>query len=139
MGHAEIVNRLLAAGARIDSRDTEERTPLMYAVGGAHYEAARVLLENRADPRAEAASGFCVLCAAVCARGYFPEPDGTFAVRPFPEESILPVVELLLRWGADDAPDSTGVRPSQHAEGLSHFAVVRVLYDYAGEEYRKTG
>ncbi|MEM6671233.1 MAG: ankyrin repeat domain-containing protein [Planctomycetota bacterium] len=139
LGRAPMIERLLSAGATISSRDLEGRTPLMYAVGGAHYDAARVLLENRADPCAQAESGFGVLCAAVCARGYFPEPDGTFAVRPFPEESILPVVELLLRWGAVDVPDGTGVRPSQHSEGLGHVSVVRILHEYSGEEYRRTG
>jgi ankyrin repeat protein len=112
----------------------------MYAVGAAHYDAARRLLEGGADPGAEASSGFGVLCAAVCARGYFPDTTGELVIRPFPEDRVLPVVELLLRWGADDSLDSTGLRPSHRAEGLGYFAIVRILFDYSGEEeYRSAG
>ncbi|MEM6572171.1 MAG: ankyrin repeat domain-containing protein, partial [Planctomycetota bacterium] len=139
MGHSDMVGRLVEGGVTIDSRDTEGRTPLMYAVGGAHYDSARLLLEAGADPKSEATSGFGVLCAAICARGYFPDAGGELVVRPFPEENVQPVVELLLRWGADDSMDSTGLRPSHRAEGLGYFGVVRVLYDYSGEEYREAG
>ena len=140
MGHSAVVAALLEGEITIDSRDAEKRTPLMYAVGAAHYDAARILLEGGADPSAEATSGFGVLCAAVCARGYFPDTTGELIIRPFPEDRVLPVVELLLRWGADDSLDSTGLRPSHRAEGLGYFAIVRILFDYSGEEeYRSAG
>ena len=48
-GHADVVARLLKAGAEIDARNDENQTALMLACSGGSAEVVRVLLEARAD------------------------------------------------------------------------------------------
>ncbi|WP_369213494.1 ankyrin repeat domain-containing protein [Streptomyces flavofungini] len=52
-GNAEEVTAALDAGARVEARDTELRTPLLLAAIGDHVEAARVLVAAGADVNAQ--------------------------------------------------------------------------------------
>ncbi|MWA11972.1 ankyrin repeat domain-containing protein [Streptomyces sp. BA2] len=52
-GNADEVRAALDAGARVEARDTELRTPLLLAVTGDHVEAARVLVAAGADVDAQ--------------------------------------------------------------------------------------
>lgn len=49
-GYIQTVLLLMNAGAKLDVRDTYQRTPLHYAVDGRHVLVARILLEKGADP-----------------------------------------------------------------------------------------
>lgn len=51
-GDADGVRTALAAGARVEARDDERRTPLLLTVTGDHIEAARLLVAAGADPDA---------------------------------------------------------------------------------------
>ncbi|MFI6089370.1 ankyrin repeat domain-containing protein [Streptomyces sp. NPDC051218] len=52
-GNADEVRAALEAGARVEARDTELRTPLLIAVTGDHVEAARALVAAGADVDAQ--------------------------------------------------------------------------------------
>ncbi|MGW7079291.1 ankyrin repeat domain-containing protein [Streptomyces sp. NPDC054866] len=52
-GNADEVRAALDAGARVEARDTELRTPLLLAVTGDHVEAARALVAAGADVDAQ--------------------------------------------------------------------------------------
>ncbi|MEU7074635.1 ankyrin repeat domain-containing protein [Streptomyces narbonensis] len=52
-GDADEVRAALDAGARVESRDEELRSPLLLASLGSHVEAARVLVAAGADPDAQ--------------------------------------------------------------------------------------
>jgi ankyrin repeat protein len=55
-GHATEVSRLIAAGADLESRDAQGRTPLLLAVAGNHVAVARALLAAGASLNAQAAN-----------------------------------------------------------------------------------
>ncbi len=48
-GDARAIGELLRAGARLDTRDEAQRTPLLVATRLNHVDAARVLIEAGAD------------------------------------------------------------------------------------------
>jgi ankyrin repeat protein len=50
-GHTTVVQKLLAAGAAINTAEVSGMTPLMLAVTGKHLETVQVLIEAGADPR----------------------------------------------------------------------------------------
>ncbi|MCF3124500.1 ankyrin repeat domain-containing protein [Streptomyces luteocolor] len=52
-GNADEVSAALAAGARVEARDTELRSPLLLAALGDHVEAARALVAAGADVDAQ--------------------------------------------------------------------------------------
>lgn len=56
-GHTDIASLLLAFGAKVNYRDENGRTPLMYAVGKNHIEMVKLLLENNADSSLKDHSG----------------------------------------------------------------------------------
>ncbi|WP_426402948.1 ankyrin repeat domain-containing protein [Streptomyces sp. R-07] len=56
-GDADAVRAALEAGAGVEARDEELRSPLLLASLGNHVEAARVLVEAGADPNLADADG----------------------------------------------------------------------------------
>lgn len=55
-GDVAMIRQALGAGANVDIRDDQRRTPLLLATGPGHLEAVRVLLEAGADVNAQAAN-----------------------------------------------------------------------------------
>ena len=51
-GDADGASRALAAGADIEARDDQQRTPLLLAAAADHVEVARLLVSKGADPDA---------------------------------------------------------------------------------------
>lgn len=56
-GDAGVISSLLGHGANINARSPENKTPLMIAAEGGKKEAARVLLQNMANPYSEDEEG----------------------------------------------------------------------------------
>jgi hypothetical protein len=79
------------------------------------------------------------LCAAITARAYFRKEGGACEVRPFDEGALLPVVDLLLRWGAEVLPDGAGADPVAMARALGYPLVEASLGEYGPEELRAAG
>jgi hypothetical protein len=114
-GRTEEVRRLIAAGAALEQRDGQGRTPLLLAVAGNHVAVAQVLLDAGASPNSQAAnrdtpwllagaSGRTDILAAMLPR----KPDlslrnryGGNALIPACERAHVETVELLLGSGID--------------------------------------
>jgi ankyrin repeat protein len=63
-GEVAEIERLVAAGERIDVQDARSRTPLHVAVFGGHHAAARALLRLGADPNALEADRYDIVTIA---------------------------------------------------------------------------
>src|SRR3546814_19658428 len=68
-GFVEIVDMLIAAGARLDAEDRNDNTALIWAVDRGHAEVARRLLAAGADPNLQNRQGLTALMVAA-QRGY---------------------------------------------------------------------
>lgn len=85
---ARAIDVLVTAGADVEARTGSGRTPLLVASEPGRYEAALALLQHGAKIKVKSDSGNSPLhCAALCA--------GTVA-------GTTAIVDLLLRWGADE-------------------------------------
>ncbi len=133
-GQAQACAKLLSAGASIDHVDQQGFTPLLYAASSAHETTCRALLEAGADPDHRAPDGCGALTATISARAYFRLEDGTHEVRPFDEAELLPIVELLARWGAEVRSDGEACR---RAWELGYSAISSSLEEYACEPLRE--
>ena len=114
-GRAEEVTRLIAAGAPLETQDTQGRSALLLAVAGNHVAVARALLDAGASPNTQAAnrdtpwllagaSGRAEIIAAMLPR----KPDLTIrnryggnALIPACERAHVEAVKLLLTSGID--------------------------------------
>ncbi len=123
-GDAPAVRRLLAAGARPETRDADGFTPLMLAAGSGSAEAVRLLLGAGADPNGARRSGWTALMEAT-ARGRTDaarllleagarpdERDRAFgtALDLAERKGQVALVELLRRHGARGSGRSAGDR-----------------------------
>ncbi|MGB0330371.1 MAG: ankyrin repeat domain-containing protein [Planctomycetota bacterium] len=133
-GHPDTTSTLLGAGASVDHRDRRGLTPLLYAASSAHRLTCRALLEGRADPNQRCDEGRSTLGAAISARAYFQLEDGSFEVRPYDEADLLPIVDLLLRWGAEVDPAGSELG---RARGLGYATIVKTLSEFSGEADRE--
>jgi hypothetical protein len=111
-GDAAEIQRLLAGGAPVATRDSHGRTPLHVAAHGGHHAAARALLAGGADPNALESRRYDLLTIA--------------AVR-----DDLEMVRLGLAAGANPRAitspyDGTALIAAAH---LGHVAVVRELIE----------
>ena len=107
-GHAEVVTRLLAAGADPNARDADGHTPLIYAAGEGQLSVTRELLEAGADPLLSGQRGESALHHAVL-------------------EGRLDLVELLCDRGVPPDLPAAGVSPLALAVREGHDAVVEEL------------
>lgn len=132
-GRSEACGALLKAGAGMAHVDHQGFTPLLYAASSAHESVCRVLLEAGADPNDRSPDGCGALLAAISARAYFSLEGDDHEVRPFDEAQLLPIVELLARWGAEVELDGEACR---RARSLGYSAIARSLAEYACEPLR---
>ena len=68
-GYTRVVYCLLSLGARVDSRDSDEATPLFYAAARGKSQVVSELLKAGADPKAKDRRGVTALCAATMYAG----------------------------------------------------------------------
>jgi len=109
-GHTKVVEMLLDAGARVDTRDAIGRTALMYAATGPNLPTIKLLLEEGA--RADAVDGQERWTPLMFAAA----------------EGHLHVVKLLLAEGADpDTRDTDGETAADFAARRGHQAVASLL------------
>lgn len=109
-GPAAEVERLLAAGAEVDSRSAQGGTPLMFAAAKMASDKVRLFLEAGADPNAVNNEGFCALYQAA--------------------GGSAEVVEILLEAGADpDRMHHKGGTPVMAAADKGPVAALRLLVD----------
>lgn len=137
------VERLLANGAEVDSRDGDQATPLIAAALNDQPAVAELLLSKGADVMARNAGGFTPLHAAAYS-GSVPiaelllERDAVLedaankaGVTPLMvavEENRVAMLELLIARGADvNRPESHGYTPVMRAGFKGHRDVIRVL------------
>ncbi len=135
-GHATTVAALLSNGASVDLEDRQGFTPLHYAASSANRLTCRALLEGGADPNHRCGEGRSTLVAAISARAYFRLEDGSFEVRPYDEAELLPIVDLLLRWGAEVEPEG---RELGRARELGYTSIVKSLSEFGVEALREAG
>ncbi len=111
-GHFDVMVTAIEDGARIDARDADGRTALMYAAFNGHTDCARWLLERGAEVGARENLGRTALMFA--------------STGPFPE-----TVQLLLEFASNphDADEYEGWTPLMFAAGEGQLEVVRVLLE----------
>src|SRR5262245_44977839 len=104
------VERLLASGAEVDSRDRDQATLLIVAALNDQPAVAEFLLSKGADVMARNAGGFTPLHAAAYS-------------------GSVPIAELLLDKGAvlEDATNKAGVTPLMVAVEETHVAMLELL------------
>jgi len=137
-GQAAAVDELLTAGAKVDTADSRDRTPLYHAVTMGHAAVADKLLKHKANPNLSpgprtplyfaAASGNVGLVERMLAQG------AKAGVKEFPplltaaEAGHTKIVELLLGGSADlDAVDAEGNTALHIAAGKGHLNVIQLL------------
>jgi ankyrin repeat protein len=142
-GDTADVERLLASGAEVDSRDHDQATPLIAAALSDQPAVAELLLSKGADMMARNAGGFTPLHAAAYSgsvriaellldKGAVLEDTGNKAgVTPLMvavEENHVALLELLIARGADvNRPESHGYTPVTRAGFKGHRDIIRVL------------
>ncbi|ACP22418.1 putative repetitive exported protein (plasmid) [Sinorhizobium fredii NGR234] len=109
-GDAAAVERVLAAGAIVDSRARDQATPLINAALAGQLAIAELLIGKDADVMARNAGGFTPVHAAAFS-------------------GSLPIIKLLLDHGAalDDAANKAGVTPLMVAGEENHVALAQFL------------
>jgi ankyrin repeat protein len=137
------VERLLASGAKVDSRDGDQATPLIAAALSNQPAVAELLLTQGADVMARNSGGFTPLHAAAYS-GSAPIAEmlldkgaaiedaankaGAAPLMVAAEENQVALVELLIARGADiNQPESHGFTPITRAGFKGHTDVIRVL------------
>lgn len=109
-GLVEVCYILVQAGAQVDAKDKEMRTPLLEAIINNHLEVARYLVQ----------SGACV---------YHVEDDGYTGLHHAAKLGNLEIVNMLLETGQVDvnAQDNGGWTPIIWAAEHKHVDVIRAL------------
>ena len=124
-GHEEMVQDLLQAGAPVDAADITGSTPLLAAAAGVHGKVLLALLV--AGPDITRVDGTGLTALSLLVNAVEPSQAGAQSFVAVPEDRILPLVKLLLRAGARNVPDATGVLPSDHARGRGYEATAVLL------------
>ena len=137
------VERLLAGGSEVDSRDRNQETPLIAAALSDQPAVAELLLGKGADVMARNAGGFTPLHAAAYS-GSVPIAEllldkgavledaankaGVTPLMVAVEENHVAMLELLIARGADvNRPESHGYTPVTRAGFKGHRDIIRVL------------
>jgi ankyrin repeat protein len=109
-GHTPVVGYLLLQGAKLDAKDENGRTSLMYASSGPYSETVEFLLKKGADVNLQGTlEGFTALMTAAA-------------------EGQVEVVRVLLSHGADaKLKDVDGDTAESFASQKGHSAVVDLL------------
>ncbi|CAG5887278.1 unnamed protein product [Menidia menidia] len=109
-GLLEVCYMLVQAGAQVDAKDKDLRTPLLEAIINNHIEVARYLIQN----------GACV---------YHVEEDGYTGLHHAAKLGNLEIVNMLLETGQVDvnAQDSGGWTPIIWAAEHKHVEVIKSL------------
>ncbi|XP_017285069.1 histone-lysine N-methyltransferase EHMT2 isoform X4 [Kryptolebias marmoratus] len=109
-GLLEICYMLVQAGADVDAKDKDQRTPLLEAIINNHIDVARYLIQN----------GACI---------YHVEDDGYTGLHHAAKFGNLEIVKMLLETGQVDvnAQDSGGWTPIIWAAEHKHVEVIKSL------------
>lgn len=121
-GDTAVISRLLAEGNPVDSRGSDQATPLIAAALNDHADAARLLIEKGADVMARNSGGFTALHAAAY--------SGSLAVA-----TLLADNKALLA----DAANKAGVTPLFVAIEMNHPEVVELLIAKGSDVSRPEG
>lgn len=140
-----MMERLLRAGANIEARVEDQRTPLLVAVFDGKDECVRYLLEAGANIEAKDENGMTSLCYAaelgrlgslstatiLVERGANKEARNQYgwtALCRATRNSNIPMVRLLLEHGCDkEATDEEGWTILDHAISVSSLPLVQLL------------
>lgn len=148
-GEPEVVATRLREGASVKTRDRFGNTALIYAARGAHFEAARILVESDADtnqanvngdtPLFEAAgSGNLGLVRLLLEYGANPNAVNIKKISPLANAVYYrhaDIAELLLERGArPDVVDSTGKDCAVYAAANGETGILGLILD-ASEEF----
>jgi ankyrin repeat protein len=109
-GCSRCVRSLLEAGAAIDQPTPEGVTPLMLAIDNLHYDTARLLLDEGANPHVWDWYGRTALYVAVDMSTYQARQGQPVAAA---ETSATDVIRLLLEAGVNPNPQLNMHRPSR--------------------------
>ncbi|HEY5621733.1 MAG TPA: ankyrin repeat domain-containing protein [Pontiella sp.] len=143
-GKTNTISKALASGFKVDSRDPDSRTALMFAAFNGQTGAAKLLIGAGADVNAQDRTGTSALMFAASA------PGGTETVQLLIDagakvnitdsnehftalmwaaaEGQLESVKLLLKHGADAAlKDIDGDKAENFAASKGHAAIVKLL------------
>jgi len=142
-GHADVVRKLLAAGAEVDTRDQINKTPLHNAACWGHADVVKILLAAGADKDAKesergftaliyaAGNGYSTVVQMLLATGANTEAwttDPCTALHAACLGGHTEVVRQLVAAGADiHASAEDGVMPLHHAANKGHGEVVQIL------------
>jgi formylglycine-generating enzyme required for sulfatase activity len=108
-GNAEVVKRLLSAGANVNVRDPDGWTPLLRAAVGGHLAVAKIFIEAGADVNAA-------------------NPDGNTPLMGAALAGNKELVQLLLQKGAKpDAKNQKGLTALTFAQQKGYAEVVKFL------------
>ncbi|RYP03601.1 hypothetical protein DL764_005031 [Monosporascus ibericus] len=114
-GHKKIVQLLFDKGAELDAKDSNSRTPLLWAAENGHKEIVQLLLDEGAKTDTKDNDGRTPLLLAV-------------------ETEHKEIVQLLLDKGAEvDLKDKDGRMPLSWAAENGHKEIVQLLFDKGAE------
>ena len=142
-GDVAAIEKLLASGTAVDSRDRDQATPLIAAALGGQVEAAKLLLSKGADVMARNSGGFTALHAAAyggsaevaallldnkAARDDTANKAGVTPLFTAAEMNHPGIVALLIARGANPSQkESHGYLPTTRALWKGHVEMVRLL------------